>query len=127
MDYASGRTHFIKIAPDYFKSVINRSKKCEIRKNDRRYRVGDLVVLQEFNQKEQVYTGRTALVEITYITTYNQKRGMVVFSFTFLKACLNKENRLEKRIEQGILKLDQSIDDLMNQCPDDEKWLPDYM
>lgn len=85
------RTHFIKIAPVYFAKVVDKSKRCEIRNNDRKYKVGDLVVLMEYDEEKDIFSGRTVTVEITYITTYEQKRNMVVFSFALLACCLNVE------------------------------------
>ncbi len=57
--------HNLKIRPNYFKDVIAEIKKFEIRFNDRGFEVGDLIVLEEFDNKE--YTGRYVNAEITYI------------------------------------------------------------
>lgn len=48
--------HNLKIRPNYFKDVIAEIKKFEIRFNDRGFEVGDLIVLEEFDNKG--YTGR---------------------------------------------------------------------
>jgi ribosomal protein S17 len=120
------KTHFIKIEPKYFLHVINKTKKFEIRKNDRKYKIGDIVVLQEYEKEINSYTGRTAIVEITYITSFMQKRNIVVFSFELLICCLNRKNSTEQLIEKGIVERDKSIDDLYSKTPDDEKWLPDF-
>lgn len=85
------KTHFIKIEPQYFLHVINKIKKFEIRKNDRKYKIGDIVVLQEYKKETNAYTGRTAIIEITYITSFMQKRNIVVFSFDLLVCCLNRK------------------------------------
>lgn len=120
------KTHFIKIEPKYFLQVIRKAKKFEIRKNDRKYKIGDIVVLQEYEKEINSYTGRTAIVEITYITSFMQKRNIVVFSFELLICCLNRKNSIEQLIEKGIVERDKSIDDLYSKTPDDEKWLPDF-
>ena len=53
-------------------------KNFEIRLNDRDYHVGDLVVLKEFDGGQ--YTGRELEPKvITYITSFEQKEGYVVF------------------------------------------------
>jgi hypothetical protein len=96
--WMKGRTHFIKIAPVYFAKVVDKSKKCEIRNNDRKYKVGDIVVLMEYDKEKDFFSGRTATVEITYITTYEQKRNMVVFSFALLACCLNYETNRGRQI-----------------------------
>lgn len=41
-------THYLKTWPTYFNAVKNGSKKFEIRLNDRDYRSGDILVLEEF-------------------------------------------------------------------------------
>lgn len=92
-----GRTHFIKIAPVYFEKVVDGSKKCEIRENDRRYKVGDIVVLMEYDKETDSFSGRTVIIEITYITSFKQKRNMVVFSFALLACCLNMEKKNHRR------------------------------
>lgn len=72
-------THKLKILPEYFEAVIKGLKTFEIRKNDRDYKVGDKIVLREYNGRK--YTGREVLAHIRYITDYEQKEGYVVFSF----------------------------------------------
>lgn len=57
--------HNLKIRPNYFKDVIAEVKKFEIRFNDRGFEVGDLIVLEEFDNKG--YTGRYVNAEITYL------------------------------------------------------------
>lgn len=91
------KTHFIKIEPKYFLHVINKTKKFEIRKNDRKYTIGDIVVLQEYERETNSYTGRTAIIEVTYITSFMQKRNIVIFSFALLACCLNMEKKNHRR------------------------------
>ena len=43
------KVHDLKILPEYFKSVIEGEKSFEVRKNDRGFKVGDKLVLWEFN------------------------------------------------------------------------------
>lgn len=74
-------THELKIYKEYFKEVLNGSKTFEIRKNDRNYRVGDRIVLNELQDDKKTYTGRHFKGVITYVTDYAQKDGFVVFSF----------------------------------------------
>ena len=70
-------THDLKILPEYFTAVSSKKKTFEIRKNDRDFKVGDHVILSEWDGQ---YTGRRVLKEIKYITDYDQKPGYVVFS-----------------------------------------------
>jgi len=77
------KVHDLKIEEKYFKEVLSGNKTFEIRKNDRDFRVGELVELSEVIQpsiyNEPCYTGRVLFKEITYITDFNQKDGYVVF------------------------------------------------
>lgn len=74
------RIHTLKTEPSYFEAVLNGSKRFEIRKNDRNYQVGDFLLLQEWDPKESMYTGRSVLAKIVYMSDFEQKEGYVVLS-----------------------------------------------
>ncbi|HBF7198294.1 DUF3850 domain-containing protein [Clostridioides difficile] len=57
--------HELKILPQYFKEAVNGNKNFEVRKNDRGFKKGDLLVLQEFDGEK--YTGLETRKEITYL------------------------------------------------------------
>lgn len=57
------RLHELKILPRYYKKVLSGEKRFEIRKDDRNFKVGDPIRLQEF---ENGYTGRDSLYEILF-------------------------------------------------------------
>ena len=46
--------HELKTLPEYFLDICTRSKNFELRKNDRNYKVGDCLVLKEFDEIEGV-------------------------------------------------------------------------
>lgn len=46
----TGRAHELKILPQYFNSVIRGDKRAELRKNDRDYQVGDVLILREWTE-----------------------------------------------------------------------------
>lgn len=48
--------HELKISPKYFDDVKSGNKRFEIRKDDRDYKVGDLITLKEYENGQ--YTGR---------------------------------------------------------------------
>lgn len=58
--------HELKTYPKHFEKVISEEKKVEYRLNDRNYRVGDYLALNEYTEGEG-YTGRSALFQITHI------------------------------------------------------------
>jgi hypothetical protein len=72
--------HRLKTWPEYLKAVLSGKKTFEIRKNDRDFRVNDLLLLQEYNPKTVKNTGRELLVEVTYITDFGQPDNQVVMS-----------------------------------------------
>ena len=79
-------THKLKILPEFFAPVVKGDKTFEIRKNDRNFKVGDLVRLLEYNPETQRYSGQHCLVYITYILNSKEfcKPGFIVFSFVKL-------------------------------------------
>lgn len=68
--------HELKILPEYFEAVVSGDKRFEIRKNDRNYKKGDILRLNEYQEGQ--YTGDVHVAEITYITDYAQQDGYVV-------------------------------------------------
>ncbi|QDP99352.1 DUF3850 domain-containing protein [Lysinibacillus fusiformis] len=70
--------HELKILPEFFEAVILGLKAFEIRKNDRDYKIGDIVFLNEFDGEKM--TGRWTERVITYVTDYEQKEGYIAFS-----------------------------------------------
>ncbi|HHH7538959.1 TPA: DUF3850 domain-containing protein, partial [Listeria monocytogenes] len=49
--------HNLKINSEYFLPVKEDLKSFEIRKNDRDFHVGDLVILNEFSPEKNIYSG----------------------------------------------------------------------
>lgn len=60
--------HALKIDPIYFDEVRNGNKRFELRNNDRDFRVGDYLALNEW---DGMYTGRSELVKVTYMLNPN--------------------------------------------------------
>ncbi|HGF7570161.1 TPA: DUF3850 domain-containing protein [Enterococcus hirae] len=84
-------THRIKIKSQYFSAVAKGLKTFEIRYNDRQYKVGDKIILQEIDRLGS-YTGQEIQAFISYLTDYEQKEHFVVFSF---KKIIKEENECE--------------------------------
>ncbi len=67
--------HELKILPKYFDEVASLNKQFELRRDDRDYQVGDLLLLKEFVNGE--YTGRTfGCVQIRYILRNCSEYGL---------------------------------------------------
>ena len=49
-------THHVKIAPIHYEEIASGRKNFEIRFNDRNYKVGDIVALEEYLGKETIPT-----------------------------------------------------------------------
>ncbi|MEK5299030.1 MULTISPECIES: DUF3850 domain-containing protein [Bacillus] len=76
--------HNLKINREFFNPVLEQTKTFEIRKNDRGFCVGDTVILNEWDNQTNQYTGRKVKIKITYMTEFEQKNNYVVFSFIML-------------------------------------------
>jgi hypothetical protein len=59
--------HELKTWSKYFALVKSGEKPFELRKNDRGFLVGDELLLHEYNQHLQSYTGRTLRRKISYL------------------------------------------------------------
>lgn len=74
--------HELKILPQYFEAVVTGKKKFELRKNDRDYKVGDIIKLREWDKD---YTGKYMKVEVKYILQdcpeYGLQNGYCILSF----------------------------------------------
>lgn len=66
----------LKILPEYFEPVIRNEKRFEIRSvEDRMFHTGETLILDEFHP-EHGYTGRSAIIEITYVLFYDEFEGL---------------------------------------------------
>lgn len=60
------QTHRLKTWPEFFAAVLSGAKTAEIRKADRDYQVGDTLILAEWDNDAQEYTGREVVKLITH-------------------------------------------------------------
>ena len=72
--------HHLKTVQPYFYDVISGRKTFEVRKNDRNFKVGDMLMLEEYIPMGARYTGIVSPYEITYILDSPEycKAGYVV-------------------------------------------------
>ena len=89
--------HELKIWPKYFDAVNKEVKRFEIRKNDRNFQVGELLLLKEFDSISDSYSGRQIKCKILYILEDPKfiKDGFVVMS---IKTC----GKSELEIKEGL-------------------------
>jgi hypothetical protein len=72
-------THQLKCDPEPFAALYSREKRCEIRKDDRGFQIGDGLIVCEYRAGE--YTGARVLAEITHIQRgYGLPDGIVALS-----------------------------------------------
>ncbi|WP_461632044.1 ASCH/PUA domain-containing protein [Labilibaculum euxinus] len=73
--------HLLKILPEYFEEVVKGTKTFEVRKNDRGFEVGDILILAEYSISIQSFTGRVIEKKVTYILeggSFGVEKGFVV-------------------------------------------------
>jgi|GEM_PF-3364758 len=70
--------HELKTLPQYFGPVADGIKTFEIRKDDRGYQVGDLLLLKEY--EDDAFTGNAVLKEVTYLTADYQQTDYVTLA-----------------------------------------------
>lgn len=61
------QTHALKCHPKYYEEVVAGRKPFELRKADRPFAVGDLLVLMEWCPQAECYTGRQCARVISYV------------------------------------------------------------
>jgi uncharacterized protein YqfB (UPF0267 family) len=69
------KTHDLKIWPEFFDHVLSGAKTAELRKDDREYVVGDVLVLREWQTEGHYYTGRKVIRSITHVLRHMPEAG----------------------------------------------------
>ena len=85
--------HQLKQASIYFEDVTSGRKTFEVRKNDRNFKVGDYLGLNELNPDGKE-TGRSALFRVTYVLNNPEycKEGYVVLGIQPCRVTLSRDN-----------------------------------
>lgn len=68
--------HNLRTWPRYFNEVVSGKKTFEMRSNDRDFREGDTVTLQEYDPVLEAHTGRELSFRIGYVLNSVQKLGL---------------------------------------------------
>lgn len=77
-------THDLKCWAPYFDAIVRGTKPFEWRKNDRDYRVGDVLCLRRFDNLSQRHTGSVAYRRISYMLTsgFGMPEGYAVLALS---------------------------------------------
>lgn len=59
--------HELKCWPEFFDAIEEGSKPFDLRRNDRKFKVGDKILFRRFNDKTAQYTGAQLERRITYV------------------------------------------------------------
>ena len=79
------KTHKLKTWPEYYSLIKQGIKKFEIRKNDRNFQIGDVLVLMEYDNTNSCYTGNNCEVVVDYIFhggSFGVQEGFVVMGIS---------------------------------------------
>jgi hypothetical protein len=60
------RVHHLKTWPEYFESIMDGTKTFEVRKNDRDFKVGDHLYLEEYDPETGRYSGKSVHANVWY-------------------------------------------------------------
>lgn len=74
-------THALKTWPNFFKAVKDGSKRFELRKNDRDFKLGDSLLLQEYDPVLKKYSGQEWEGSVSYVfsdESFGLKKGYVL-------------------------------------------------
>lgn len=84
------KTHFLKTESKFFQQVKKREKRFELRKDDRGFAVGDLLMLQEVGEDGN-YTGDSVLVFVSNkledVEKFGLKKGHAILGISFYEEC----------------------------------------
>lgn len=72
------KQHILKTEPEYWEAQRSGKKNFEVRKNDRDFEVGDILVLVFYDGR--MHPRKILFRLVTYMTNYAQKKGYVVMS-----------------------------------------------
>ena len=91
------RIHELKIKSKFYWDIYQGTKTFEVRKNDREFKVGDFLALNEINDEGQ-YTDFSTLVKVVYILDDEDyvKEGMVILGIERCNIITETEIRLRE-------------------------------
>jgi Domain of unknown function (DUF3850) len=63
-----------KVLPEYFDALQTRKKNYELRLNDFDIQDGDILILREWDEKRNIYTGRKLRRSVTYVARFKMSQ-----------------------------------------------------
>lgn len=79
-----GTDHVLRSWPHLFQPMMKGVKTHDLRKDDRGYKVGDIILYREYDIAVGAYTGREQQFEVTYITGRNEGQSPCAVSSVVL-------------------------------------------
>ncbi|WP_080058317.1 DUF3850 domain-containing protein [Spirosoma aerolatum] len=78
------KKHFLKCWLEEFDAIVAGKKRFDLRKNDRDYQVGDVLILAKYDQYKKKFLPGYVAVEVTYVvdSKFGMKDGYCAMSFT---------------------------------------------
>ena len=70
--------HELKTWDEFWDDLVSGAKTFEIRKDDRNFKVGDVLIQKKLNPRTKTFSGDILNFYITYKTTFKQKKGYCV-------------------------------------------------
>jgi len=59
--------HSLKTWKQYFQQIVDGQKTFEVRKNDRGFKVGDILILDEYDNETKEFTGRSERFKVGFM------------------------------------------------------------
>jgi len=84
-------THELKTWPVAFWDVVFGAKTFEVRRNDRNFKVGDFLVLKEYEPKTKKYSGEEIVVQIDYSIVLPEPEGFIGMVISEVRTYDNQE------------------------------------
>lgn len=103
--------HYIKSWAHFFDAIKDGRKLHDLRKMDRDYNIGDILVLQRYDNINGNYTGEEIEIEVTYITSNKTPcafsssalaRDYAILSLKLLREIPWNEINLNKKVSATI-------------------------
>jgi hypothetical protein len=115
--------HELKTWPQYYKAIVSGEKRFEIRVKDRDFKVGDVLILREYDPDAKAYLGGEYWVRVTYMVSgaWGIPDNIAVMSIKpEVDPLLDRVAELETRNEELETSLDRKP--ISSRTHSDEAW-----